>query len=365
MTLLRELAIVGREWLPFGLMLVLCAGALLAARHVVIVRQVGLSGAGSIVRQLIMLGLTALAGLVVLLALPVSDQARGQVVGLLGVVLTAAVALSSTSFIGNAMAGLMLRAVRNFRAGDFLEVNGHVGRVSEQGILHTEIQTEERNLTTLPNLFLVTNPVTVVRASGTIVSATVSLGYDVPRQTVETLLKQAVERAELAEPFVQVLELGDFSVSYRAAGFLAEVKHLITARSRLRAMMLDALHEGGVEIVSPTFMNQRQIAADRRFIPPRPAPRQAAGAPLPDETIPEALMFDKAEEAGSIEEARQQLARVAEEMASVKKARDGEADERRTAALDRKLAILGEQHERFADRLERMVASSEHVEKGS
>ena len=63
-----------------------------------------------------------------------------------------------------------LRAVRNFRMGDFIRVAEHFGRVSERGLFHTEIQTENRDLTTLPNLFLVTHPVTTIRTSGTIVS---------------------------------------------------------------------------------------------------------------------------------------------------------------------------------------------------
>ena len=46
-------------------------------------------------------------------------------------------------FIGNVMAGLMLRAVRNFRTGDFVRVEKHFGRVTERGLLHTEIQTED------------------------------------------------------------------------------------------------------------------------------------------------------------------------------------------------------------------------------
>ncbi len=70
------------------------------------------------------------------------------------------------------------------------------------GSSYSEDRSEDRDLTTLPNLYLVTTPVTVVRSSGTIVSATVSLGYDVPRSRIEALLKQAAERAELVEPFV-------------------------------------------------------------------------------------------------------------------------------------------------------------------
>ena len=53
------------------------------------------------------------------------------------------------------------------------------------------IQTEFRDLVTVPNLYLVTPPLRVVRASGTIISAEVSLGYDVPRMDVADMLCKA------------------------------------------------------------------------------------------------------------------------------------------------------------------------------
>ncbi len=225
---------------------------------------------------------------------------KGQLFNLLGIALTATIALSSTTFVGNAMAGFMLRAIDAIRPGDFLKVGEHVGRVSEQGILHTEIQTEDRDLTTLPNLYLVTSAVTVVRSSGTIISATVSLGYDISRTKVETLLLEAGERAGLKEPFVQVLELGDFSVNYRIAGFLEEVKYLISFRSKLRGHMLDVLHENQVEIVSPNFMNQRVYPVDKSFIP-RPSKSKVEV----ETKAPEDLIFDKADEAQSVDKIRE------------------------------------------------------------
>ena len=69
-----------------------------------------------------MLLLSALGLLVVVLALPLSDATRAQLLNLAGIVMSAGVALASTTFIGNVMAGLMLRAVRNFRTGDFVRV---------------------------------------------------------------------------------------------------------------------------------------------------------------------------------------------------------------------------------------------------
>jgi len=231
-----------------------------------------------------------------ILALPISDGLQGSLLSFLGLLITGAIALSSTTFVGNAMAGLMLRSVRNFRPGDFVRVGEHFGRVSEVGLLHTEIQTEDRDLTTLANLYLVQNPVTVVSASGTIISSTVSLGYDVDEADVEAALLDAANRSELADPFVQVRELGDFSITYRVCGFLADVKYLISNRTKLNRNVLAALHERDVEIVSPSFVNYRRLR-DEAFIP-NSVPRSERNSSS-SEVRPEDLMFDKAEQAES------------------------------------------------------------------
>jgi len=54
---------------------------------------------------------------------------------------------------------------------------------------------ERQSDSKLPNLFVTNNPVKVTRESGTIISAEVSIGYDVPPNQVESLLKQAAEKA--------------------------------------------------------------------------------------------------------------------------------------------------------------------------
>ncbi len=253
-----------------------------------------------------------LIGLVVIiLTLPVKDSTTGQLLSLLGILLSAAIALSATTFVGNMMAGLQMRAVKNFRAGDFVHVGDHFGRVSERGLFHVEIQTEDRDLTTLPNLYLVTNAVKVVRTSGTLVSAEVSLGYDVPRDVIETSLLEAAADTGLQEPFVHVMELGDFSITYRAAGLLEDVKSLLSVRSRLRKKMLDHLHAAGIEIVSPAFMNQRVLDPKRAFIPTRVSKDEGT-------ELPEAVVFDKADEAESLEKLQQRIDELGKEQDELK-----------------------------------------------
>ena len=251
-------------------------------------------------RRIVMGVLVLLGCIVVLLVVPVGDDTRSQLIGLLGLLLSVVITLSSTTFVANAMAGFMLRAVRSFRPGDFIQVGQQFGRVTERGLFHIEIQTEDRDLTTLPNLYLVSNPVKVVRFSGTVVSATVSLGYDVPHKQVVSLLVDAAKNAQLQDPFVYIMDLGDFSVTYRVAGFLTEVKQLLTVRSNLRAEVLTTLHGAGVEIVSPNFMTQRLLREKERVLPPDASEPAAADAGQ----APEERIFDKADQAEELEQLR-------------------------------------------------------------
>ena len=298
--------------------------------------------------------ITAFVGiLIIILALPISGETRGQVLGLFGVVFTGIIALSSTTFVTNAFAGLMLRLIRNFKAGDFIRVNDVFGRITERGLFHTEIQTEERDLTTFPNLYLITNPMTVVRASGTIISATLSLGYDVSHQQIDSLLLEAAEQTGLKDPFVQVVSLGDFSVSYKISGFLTDTKKMLAMRSNLKRAVLDVLHGAGVEIVSPNFMNQRVLPLEKVFIP-EPT-REEAVQPAAT-SAPEAVIFDKADEAesiGKLQERHEQFLKDLDVMKSnLAQAKERDARER----LEKEIEVMNTRIERLAQYIQERQA---------
>ena len=115
-------------------------------------------------------------------------------------------------------------------------------------------------------------------------------------------LLSAAKKAGLKDPFVQIRHLGDFSVTYRIAGLCEDIEQLLANRRRLRAATLDELHNGGIEIVSPNFMNTRAVADGARIIPP------VDETPLRDvgRTTPDAVVFDKAQQAESLENLREQ-----------------------------------------------------------
>ncbi|MEM7305315.1 MAG: mechanosensitive ion channel domain-containing protein [Planctomycetota bacterium] len=303
-------------------------------------------------RQLVLLGVTGLGLLLLLVTIPIPGDLRDGLLGIFGLLVTVAIAFSATTFVANAMAGVMSRAVRNFKPGDFIRVGEHFGRVTERELFHTEIQTEDRDLTTLPNLFLVTNPVTVIRASGTILAANVGLGYDVPRDRIEELLIEAANETGLKDPFVHIIELQDHAVVYRVAGLLEDVKQMLSCRSRLRGEILDALHDARIEIVSPSFMNQRVSSEPTPAIPQRT--RKAPGESSADV---ESVAFDKADEAESLESLRANYARLEEEIAAAEAAGDGEGDakappEAHVKRLRRSLEVLAAHIEAYERKLE-------------
>ncbi len=291
----------------------------------------------SLIRSIILFSIVLIGGIAVILALPMGDGLRGQITSLLGIVISAVLALSSATFFGNGLAGIMLRTINSFKPGDFIAVNEHFGRISERGLFHTEIQTENRDLTTLPNLYLVTNPIKVTRSSGTFVSGVCSLGYDVNRQKIEKTLIAAAEKAELTDAFVRITELGDFSVVYKVYGLVKDIKTVLSAKSRLHAMMLDELHAANIEIVSPNFMNQRQVG-ETVFIPKKVRKHEEVEVTAE----PESLIFDKADEAESIEKRKERMTEVDEKLKGLNE--------------ELKIAETDEQKEEIKKRVEKWTA---------
>ncbi|MEM6334052.1 MAG: mechanosensitive ion channel domain-containing protein [Planctomycetota bacterium] len=340
------------HWLPLGVALGLTAATLWLA-HLLLIARVKNAPERRLPGQITLLVLTLLGVIVVVMALPggpdgpVSEDTRGNLLGLIGLAVTALITLSSTTLAANALAGLMLRATAPFKGGDWVRVGEHFGRVTHRALFHTEVQTEDKDVLSLPNLYLATNPVRIVLEEGTIVSAEVSLGYDTPHHLAEFLLIRAAERAELKKPFVWIIDLQDHAVVYRIAGLLEEVSSLISARSRLRACMLDTLHSGGVEIASPSLMVQRRATLQDTVIPK--VDHRGTASQRPGGSV-EAEVFDKAEQAarvGELEKERDALQHQLKKLkAEAKPDTPGFADiESEIVRLEYRLAEIGKQLE--------------------
>jgi hypothetical protein len=167
---------------------------------------------------------------------------------------------------------------------------------------------------------------------------------------VESLLIEAAEQEELAEPFVHIIELGDFSVHYRVYGLLEDVKYLVGSISSFKKRVLDSLHRGDVEIVSPSFMNQRRLGEETRFIP-RETPKRGSEERQEDEQSKhaETVAFDKAEEAESLERLREKIAEADREMAEIKEEMKGDISDEEREERKKRTDFLEERKKRIAE----------------
>lgn len=282
---------------------ILVVVAVLWVAHILLIRHNRHLGSDKLFsRQLIMLGLTLTGLLAIVFAMPVAESSRNQIVGLLGLLISGVFAFSSTNIFANLASGILLRVTRPFAIGDFISVSDHFGRVAARGLFDTEIQSENGELISVPNKYLIAEPVSALRSADAIVSSSLSLGYDNHHAMIEELLLSAAYKSGLNDPFVHITELGNYAVTYRVSGVLPEAKRFVTARSNLCKAVLDELHQHGVEIVSPTFMNQRQTGDEGRVIP-----KQVTVARRSHESLAEDILFDKAEQAERIVKEKQRL----------------------------------------------------------
>ncbi|MFT4797536.1 MAG: small-conductance mechanosensitive channel [Candidatus Azotimanducaceae bacterium] len=291
-----------QPFLPLLITALVLGAGLLLAQYVLITRQPNLGNEARLPRQLVLFALTLISLIVLVVLSPLAESTRNQILGLIGLLVSAVIAVSATAFVTNFMAAIMLRVTRPFAVGDFITVGDHFGKVAERGLFDTEIQTESGELIAIPNAIFISTAVKVITKDGTIISTTLSLGYEINHGRIEALLIRAAKNTGLTDPYVHVVELGDFSVTYRVNGFLNEAKTLLTCRSNLNAAVLDTLHEAGIEIMSPTYARHMQQPLDRAQIPQ--ATRQRSSA---ETSTVEDVAFSKANLAEAQESLKKEI----------------------------------------------------------
>jgi small-conductance mechanosensitive channel len=176
--------------------------------------------------------------------------------------------LGSAGLVGQAMSGLVLMYSRSYRQGDYVRVGVVEGTVEQLGLLSTRLRTPKDEYVVIPNAVVTGDRVTNFSAAGRAghalyLHSSVTIGYDVPRATVERLLLAAGARIEAAlpepSPFVLVRALNDWHVEYQVNVAVDPERAVELPRlySRLHGAIYDEFAEAGVEIMSPSYLALR------------------------------------------------------------------------------------------------------------
>ncbi len=306
----------------------------------------------NITKRAIAIFLVLIGLLIFILVLPIHESLIGQILSFLAIIISAGIALSSTTILGNMIAGIMNNSMNRFRNGDLIEIGKFHGRVVRKSVFHTEIQLEDSNFMTIPNLYIASNPVKLTRDTNTVISTSVSLGYDISRTKIEKALKDAANETGLSDPYVYITSLGDFSVVYKIHGFLKDSSKYFTTSSLLNAKVMDKLHAEKIEIVSPTFMNQRRVE-EKTFIPTSIVKDDE---PI-NKKLPEDLIFDEAIKSEELETKKEYLKEIDKKQEVLKDELKELKDDKEIAKI--KSAI--KRNEKMKERIEKSI--KEQIEK--
>jgi small-conductance mechanosensitive channel len=180
------------------------------------------------------------------------------------------ISISSTSIIGNLLAGLVITFMRSFKIGDTIKTGENIGIVMEKSAFVTRIRTFKGEYITIPHSNILASHVTNYSVSAEdnklILYTTITIGYDAPWQKVHELMISAALATEyiLKDPFPFVLQtsLNDYHISYQLNVFTKNPEIQPKIYSELHQNIQNKFNEAGVEILSPMFNAVREGLRD-------------------------------------------------------------------------------------------------------
>ena len=208
---------------------------------------------------------TLLYSLMFVMIWPLLPNSNSEIFQGVSVFIGVIVSLGSTSIIGNVMAGMVMTYMRPFRIGDFIKVGDTEGEVIEKTMLVTRIRTRKNEVITIQNSSLMgsqtSNYTVAAHNYGIIVHTKVTIGYDVPWQTVKEIMEgAAIETQGIThhpKPFMRTTSLDDFYVEYEINAYTKDAKNLSRIYSDLHQNLLRRFFEANVEIMSPHIYARR------------------------------------------------------------------------------------------------------------
>ena len=209
--------------------------------------------------------------------IPGSDSAAFKGVSVFaGLMLT----IGSSGFVGHILSGLIVVYSKALRTGEMVKVGDTVGIVSDIGAFSTRLVTARGEAVNIPNSVLVgsttTNYTRLAGDRGTLLTTTVTIGYDAPWRQVHTMLElAAVRTAGLRsdpKPYVLQRALSDFYVQYELRAHLEQVQGYFSVQSALHGNIQDVFNEHGVQIMSPAYRGDpatpKIVPKEKWFEPP-------------------------------------------------------------------------------------------------
>ncbi len=171
--------------------------------------------------------------------------------------LSVGIGFGMQNIINNFISGVLLLFERPIAIGDWIQVDGFEGIVTNIRIRATELETFDKAHVWIPNSSILSGNVvniTKPNKSGRIIIP-VGVSYDSDMDQVRQILLNCIQATEgvLSDPAPMVLmkEFGDSSVLFEIRCYVANVEKSLLIRSDLMFAVWNALKANGIEIPFP------------------------------------------------------------------------------------------------------------------
>jgi len=176
---------------------------------------------------------------------------------------TAAIGFSLQDTLKSVMGGMSMQMDRTVRAGDWIRVDSHEGRVTEIRWRQTSIETRDGNTVVIPNSHMASTPVTIVGKHGNAQRKTrhwihFEIDHGVPTgqviETVEGALRESPVpgMAPEPEPDCILVDVRNASQTFAARFWLRDLEDDVGPDSVARFRISAALQRIGVGFSFPT-----------------------------------------------------------------------------------------------------------------
>ncbi|EKE74147.1 MULTISPECIES: mechanosensitive ion channel domain-containing protein [Roseobacteraceae] len=203
---------------------------------------------GNIARYVIL----AFTALIVLNTFGVQTTSIVAVIGAAGL----AIGLALQGTLSNVAAGVMIILFRPFKIGDFVDVAGKMGTVKDISLNFTELADLSNVQVIVPNSQVWGNIITNFSTNQTRRAEwTFGVGYGANLKTAEEVIRKVIMSDPRSmpepEPFIQVNNLGDFSVDFLVRVWVKS-SDFFQYQADMKRQVKEALDEAGVDIPFPT-----------------------------------------------------------------------------------------------------------------
>lgn len=211
--------------------------------------------------------------LIIIVLLVVLQQFGIETTSLVAVVGASALAigLALQGTLTNVASGIMLALMRPFHIGDFVEINGREGTVTDLDLFFTQIRSPNDRMVYVPNGSIVSNPIVNFTRGGLRRSIiAIGVGYEDDLDQAIAVMRDIIEGDERTkaqpEPTFRVSELADSSVVIEACSSIVTADYGAYKGDMLKAIK-EAFDREGIEIPYPHAVEMSKGDMPRRDPP--------------------------------------------------------------------------------------------------